>query len=87
MEQKEKIEKPRWIELVETLPELVRQQVGTTCAGTISALVQIGLIDYDLYNQVWMEAHRVLKSYLNVCEDAKSFVDEIVKDAMKDENV
>lgn len=52
MEQKEKIEKPAWVESVEKLPEIVRQQVGTTCAGVISSLVQIWLISHDLFGDV-----------------------------------
>lgn len=63
MEQKEKIEKPAWIECVEKLPEIVRQQVGTTSAGVISTLVQLWFIRTDLYDAVIAEALRTIDEY------------------------
>ena len=70
MEQKTKIERnPVGLNLSILFPELVRQQVGTTCGRNYFGPCAVGLIDYDLYNQVWMEAHKVLHSYLEIQED------------------
>lgn len=63
MEQKEKIEKPEWVEIVETLPEIIRQQVGTTCAGLISSLVQIYFIKPELYDAVRNASDGMLHDY------------------------
>jgi len=52
MEQKEKIEKPRWVEIVEGLPEATRQTVGNICAGTIQNLAVLALISGDLFDAV-----------------------------------
>lgn len=52
MEQKEKVEKPRWVELVEALPEATRQTVGNLCASTIQNLAVLALISADLFDAV-----------------------------------
>lgn len=52
MEQNEKIEKPRWVELVEALPEAARQSVGNLCAQTIQNLSLIACISADLYDSI-----------------------------------
>lgn len=52
MEQNEKIEKPRWVELVEALPEATRQTIGNICAGTIQNLAVLALISGDLFDAV-----------------------------------
>ena len=54
MEQKEKIEKPRWVELVEALPEATRQSVGNICASTIQNLSVLALLSAELYDAVCM---------------------------------
>lgn len=52
MKQKEKIEKPRWVDLVEALPEETRQSVGGICASTIQNLAVLALISGDLFDAV-----------------------------------
>lgn len=49
---KEKFEKPRWVELVDSLPEATRQTVGNLCASTIQNLAVLALISADLFDSV-----------------------------------
>lgn len=63
MEQKEKIEKPEWVQIVESLPEIVRQPVGNTCVGILTSLIQIYLMRADLYDAVRNEADHLIGVY------------------------
>lgn len=69
MEQKEKIEKPEWVEVVETLPEIIRQQVGTTCAGVISSLVQLYYFNDYLFECIIEESKKIVKDYFEELND------------------
>lgn len=86
MEQKEKIEKPKWVQTVEILPEIVRQPVGSTAAGIISSLVQLWLLSPQLYNDVIVEANGTIYRYSGVEIDPENFVNDTVND-VKSENV
>lgn len=52
MEQNEKIEKPKWVELVDALPEATRQSIGNLAVSTIQNLAVIGLISADLFDAI-----------------------------------
>lgn len=52
MGQNQKNEKPRWVELVDALPEATRQTVGNLCASTIQNLAVLALISGDLFESV-----------------------------------
>lgn len=55
MEQKEKIEKPAWVEIVESLPEASRQMVGNICAQCIQQLSVLDLVSTRLVNSIFAE--------------------------------
>lgn len=69
MEQKEKVEKPEWVQIVETLPEIVRQQIGNTCVGLISSLIQLYFIHTELYDAVRNEADSMIADYWRKVEE------------------
>ena len=52
MEQNEKNEKPRWVELVDALPEATRQPIGNLAVSTIQNLSVLGLISADLFDAI-----------------------------------
>lgn len=79
MEQKEKIEKPAWVEEIDTLLPCARQNVGTICASVIQNLGCIYAVSPVLYEAVIDAVNKEI--YENVEQDAAAFVDEIDKDA------
>lgn len=56
MEKNEKTEKPKWVELIDALPEATRQSIGNLAVSTIQNLAVIGLISADLFDAVVSEA-------------------------------
>lgn len=66
MEKNEKIEKPAWVEIIESLPEIIRQPIGNTCVGVINSLVQLWFMNPNLYDEVRNEADRIVFEY---CSD------------------
>ena len=61
MEQKEKVQKPYWVQVVEkNYNPLVHQLVGNMCGSVIQGFVHIIGLDYDLAKAVYNEMQMLL---------------------------
>lgn len=71
MEQKEKVEKPGWVEEIEALIPSARQTVGTVASNCIQQLGFLWSVSPSLYNEV-IEAVKkeIYEKYGNVDVDA-----------------
>lgn len=82
MEKKEKIEKPKWVEEVESLIPSARQTAGTLAANTIQNLGLLYEISALLYEAVLDAVSKEI--YDNVNDLADCAVHEIIKDAQSE---
>lgn len=72
---------PEWVEVVQDFPLVVQQSLGNLCSTIIQQLATVALISYPLFKGV-------VKEVMKTCQvsiDAELFVQEIVKDALKND--
>lgn len=87
MEQKERIEKPDWVNVIETLPEILRQALGNQCANVIASLVNFYLIDPALFSAVVAESQKMIEDYsLGLENRIKASADCSVSEIVEDSN-
>lgn len=71
MEQKEKVQKPYWVEVIEkNYNPLVHQLVGNMCGSVIQGFLHVVGLDYELANAIYDEMSSLLKDNVpNKCND------------------
>lgn len=83
MEKNEKIEKPAWVVCIDNLCPGARQNVGAICASTIQSLITLWHVSAELYDAVISACQDEISAKMKEIEnDAESFVDSIVDDAL-----
>lgn len=82
MEKNEKTQNvPAWVKIIQDFPEAVQNQLGNMCATTLQSLAMVALVSSELFTSLIAQVVRDLRPEM----DAQMFVDEFVKDALKND--
>lgn len=82
MEQTKKTQDvPAWVKIIQDFPEAVQNQLGNMCANTLQSLAMVALVSSELFTSLIAQVVHDLRPEI----DAQMFVDELVKDALKND--